>query len=67
MKISYKLHDDIPLVDFHLIFEIPSFFKKNDELDFWFTLNLIFAGYTDSKKQVRTRQKIKFIKLVFSN
>ena len=34
-------------IDLHLIFEISS-------------LNWIFAGYTGSKYQVRTRQKVKF-------
>ena len=37
--------------------------KKNrfrNKLDFLSSLNLIFAGYTGSKNQVRTRKKIKF-------
>ena len=38
-----------------------------DELDFWSTSNLNFAGYTGSKNQVRTRPKIKFIQIHFSN
>jgi hypothetical protein len=40
---------------------------KLDELDFLSTSNLNFAGYTGSKNQVQTRQKIKFIQLDFSN
>ena len=39
-----------------------------DELDFFFlSLNSIFASYTGSKNQIHNRQKIKFIKLDFSN
>ena len=30
-------------------------------------MNLIFAGYTGGKNQVRTRLKIKFVELDFSN
>ena len=40
---------------------------KLDELDFLSILNLNFAGYTRSKNQFQTRQKIKFTQLDFSN
>ena len=40
---------------------------KLDEIDFLFISNLKFAGYTGSKNQVQTRQKIKFSQLDFSN
>ena len=40
---------------------------KLDELDFWSILNLIFAGYTGSKNQVRNRVKIQFVELDFLN
>ena len=40
---------------------------KLDELDFLSIWNLIFAGYTGSKNQIRNRQKIKLIKLDFLN
>ena len=38
-----------------------------DELDFFPSLNWIFAGYTGSKNPVQTRKKIQFIKIEISN
>ena len=38
-----------------------------DELDFFPSLNSIFAGYTGSKNLVQTWQKFQFIKLDFSS
>ena len=35
--------------------------RFRNKLNFLSSLNLIFAGYTGSKNQVRTRQKIKFV------
>ena len=56
-----------PPVYLHLIFEISiwefitnSKKKSISKLDFFSSSNLIFAGYTGSKNQVRTRQKIEF-------
>ena len=59
---------DFPPVYLHLIFEISSvtrfFFNfeisslKNQKINL--ISKLIFAGYTGSKNQVRTRKKIKF-------
>ena len=37
-----------------------------DELHFWSTLNLNFAGYTSSKDQVRNRLKMEFVEIHFS-
>ena len=64
---SYKIGQASPPVDLYLSFEIPSL--KNQVQWIWYlsSLNLIFAGYTGSKNQVRTRLKIKFVKLDFSN
>ena len=67
---------DFPLVYLTLIFEKSSW--KNQVLRTWFFVyflyepdflsisNLIFAGYTVSKNQVRNRQKTKFVQLDFS-
>ena len=53
---------------------ICTWFLKNqvwkmdlDKLDFWSISNLNFVGYTDSNNQVRTRPKIRFIQIHFSN
>ena len=59
----YSLH--LPPVYLHLIFEISSvtrfFFNfKISSLKINLISKLIFAGYTGSKNQVRTRKKIKF-------
>ena len=44
-----------------------NFWKMNfDELHFWSTLNLNFAGYTSSKNQVRNRPKMEFVEIHFS-
>ena len=40
---------------------------KLDELDFLYTSNLNFSGYTGSKSQAQTSQKVKFLRLDFSN
>ena len=60
---------DFPPVYLHLIFEISSvtqiFFNfeisslKNQKINL--ISKLIFAGYTGSKNQVRTRKKIKLV------
>ena len=65
-------HNILPF-DINLLL-ICTWFLKNrvwkmdlDELDFWSTSNWNFAGYTGSKNLVRTRPKIKFIQIHFSN
>ena len=63
----YYLHDWHG-VYLYLIFEMSiwefitnSKKKSISKLDFFSSSNLIFAGYTGSKNQVWTRQKIKFV------
>ena len=71
-KLHLLVHNGVrffPPVYLHLIFEISSvtwfFFNfeisslKNQKINL--ISKLIFAGYTGSKNQVRTRQKIKFV------
>ena len=53
MKISYKLHDDIPLVDFHLIFEIPSFLKKLSLMNFIF--GLVWTWFLQATQIVKNK------------
>ena len=71
---TWWLQPVLPPVFLHFIFEISSvtrfFFNfeisslKNQKINL--ISKLIFAGYTGSKNQVRTRQKIKFVsKLIF--
>ena len=44
-----------------------NFWKMDfDELHFWSTLNLNFAGYTSSKNQGRNRPKMEFVEIHFS-
>ena len=68
MSVVSNLSSDIHGVYLCLIFEMSIWefitnSKKNrfrNKLDFLSSSNLIFAGYTGSKNQVRTRKKIKF-------
>ena len=57
----------IPPIDLHLIIENPSLNIKLEELDFFSSSNLIFAGYTGSKNQVRNKQKSSSSNLIFQN